>query len=170
MPERHELDSELRYAWDWFAYHAAQRFTAFNFFLIVFGAEIVGYTQAAAKHLTILGVVLGFVGTVVAVAFWAMEVRNAELVTCGREALNAIEKSLLCNIRADDQARKWLRDALPGRIERTIYDWLIRDQGRRDRRLRIYTHACWLRAVLVMVAVLSLLGSVWAAFGFPGNA
>ncbi|HUA75659.1 MAG TPA: hypothetical protein VL988_12960 [Solirubrobacteraceae bacterium] len=44
------LELRHRYAWDWFKHHADQRFSAFNFLLIVLGAVSVAYASAASHH------------------------------------------------------------------------------------------------------------------------
>jgi hypothetical protein len=51
--------AELDYAWDWFKYHASQRLTAFNFFLIMVGFLLVGYAHAIDKHFVYFGIGLG---------------------------------------------------------------------------------------------------------------
>jgi hypothetical protein len=176
-------DREQQYAWNWFSYHAGQRLTAFNFFLVIFGALLVGYVQAATHHLGLLGGVLGFLGLLVSLAFWAMDVRNSELVYCGRAALDALEKSLDIHPRADDQNRAWLGSALCVRegdraeVRKTpseadgedptdncrLYR-LVRGKPRRE---HVFTHSFWLRAVLLFVGVASVWGGCWAGVGFP---
>jgi hypothetical protein len=103
-----ELDIQLRYAWDWFSHHSRQRLTAFNFFLIVMGAIVVGYTQAVDDHAPALCACLGLLGVIVAIAFWGTEVRNEELVNCGRVVLDDLERQLAVAIARPSQDRTHL--------------------------------------------------------------
>jgi hypothetical protein len=155
-----QVELRLRYAWDWFSYHARQRLTAFNFFLIVMGAVVVGYTQAIESHLPALGVSLGVLGAFVALAFWAMDIRNEELVNCGRVALDEVEQELKLSIRSDDRDRKYLANAMRGRVEKRLYRWLGQEW---------FTHRRWLRAVIIGIGSLSLAAGAWAGVGFPGS-
>lgn len=168
MPSDSQAETEQAYAWNWFSYHAGQRLTAFNFFLVILGAVLVGYVQAITNDLQALGVVLGLFGLLVSLAFWAIDVRNAELVACGRAALDKLEGSLSINIRADDHERARLGEVIQGPLETRVYKWLTSDQSSRQPRLRLYTHTFWLRNVLVAAGVLSAAAFLWAAFAFPG--
>lgn len=161
MEDDRRFDLEFKYAWDWFSYHAQQRLTAFNFFLILMGAVVVSYTQAVNHDLQAFGVALGGLGAFVAVAFWAMEVRNEELVYCGRTALDVLEKKLEVAIRSDDEQRSHLAEAMRGSVEARIY---------RHLNPRELAHRTWLRRVIAVMGVLSLLAACWAALDFPGAA
>jgi len=154
-----ELDLQLRYSWDWFAYHAQQRLTAFNFFLVLMGAVAVGYTQALTSDIPELGVAVGVLGAFVALAFWAMDVRNAELVACGRAALDHVEAKLALSIGSEANERVRLKGALPGRVQSGIHGH-IDDQW--------FTHRRWLRSVIFVMGLLCILAAVWAGTGFLG--
>lgn len=155
------LDLEFKYAWDWFSYHARQRLTAFNFFLILMSAVVVGYTQAVNNDLPALGVTLGGLGAFVAVAFWAMDIRNEELVYCGRVALDQLEAKLAVSIRKDDESRAHLKQAMDGPLASRLF-------GRLDSRK--LSHRTWLRRVIGVMGLLSLAALAWAALDFPGSA
>jgi hypothetical protein len=137
MTDPTESDYEQTYAWGWFAYHAGQRLTAFNFFVVVLGAILVAYVQAADAHLRGLGVALGIVGILISLAFWVIDVRNTELVICGRAALDALEArpNMSITIRADDRDRKWLKSTLQGPVEGAIFSGL-RPAGTRNSSVR----------------------------------
>lgn len=153
-------DLQLRYAWDWFSYHARQRLTAFNFFLIVMGAVVVGYAQAVTNGLPAIAATLGLTGAFVALAFWAMDVRNEELVNCGRVALDEVERELKLSIRFDDEHRIRLDAAMPGRVGKRLHQGL---------NPRWFTHRRWLRTVITFMGVLSMVAGISAAAGFVGN-
>jgi hypothetical protein len=49
-PEKEQrLETELTYAWNWFQYHAGQRLTAFNFFLVMRSARVRGYLRSPTR-------------------------------------------------------------------------------------------------------------------------
>jgi len=157
------LELRMKYAWEWFEYHAGQRLTAFNFFLVLTGAVVVAYAQAVAHHSKTLGVGLGLFGGLVAFAFWAMDVRNEELVNCGREALDRLEEVLGMSIRRQDSDRAQLQKALRDWPQNRIYGWVAKDKRRRGRWL---THGRWLRIVIVATGALSLAAGGWACAGY----
>jgi hypothetical protein len=161
VSEEKKLELELQYSWDWFSYHAGQRLTAFNFFLVLMGAVVVGYTQAVDNELPALGIALGGLGALVAFAFLAMDVRNEELVRCGRAALDQVEAQMGVTIRKDDEDRKYLPDARKGLVAGLLL-WPFKDEE--------VTHRTWLRNVIAVMGLLSLAAGVWAGFDFPGPA
>jgi hypothetical protein len=85
----------MSHAWDYFAFHAQQRQTVFNFFLILVGASIAAYagtlgkSEAAYFHLMI-----GFLVSVSSILFWRLDKRNARLVKLAEEPLKRFELRL----------------------------------------------------------------------------
>lgn len=155
-----QLELEFQYAWDWFSYHARQRLTAFNFFLILMSAVVLGYAQAVDNDLPALGVALGALGAFVAIAFWAMDVRNEELVYCGRAALDDLETRLAITIRRDDRKRSHWDSAMQGPFASRL---------NRHVNSKRFTHTTWLRSVIALMGLLSLAALAWAAFDFPSS-
>lgn len=86
-------DVDADFAWNWFQYHASQRLTSFNFFLVIVGLLLVGYAQAVGHSWDGFGVALGMLGALVAAGFLALDVRNDELVQCGLVALEELDGS-----------------------------------------------------------------------------
>jgi hypothetical protein len=162
-----ELD--FQYAWNWFSYHASQRLTAFNFFLVLLGAILVGYSQAASHDVKVLGAALGLFGALVSAAFWVMDVRNTELVQCGRAALDQLEDSpvLHVRIRHSDGSRVYLKDVIYGPVTGRMF--AAADNGFPQFTSRVFTHSFWLRSVMMSVGLASLVATGWALFGFPGR-
>jgi hypothetical protein len=95
----------LTYAWNWFNYHAQQRLTAFHYFLIIVGFLMAGYITCLDKTLKLLQAVIGFVGIVISLAFWALDIRNGQLVDDGRDALRKLERALDMDIHRMDYDR-----------------------------------------------------------------
>lgn len=102
------------YAWGWFQYHASQRLTAFNFFLVIVGFLLVGYAQAILNRWDAFGVGLGVIGMCISIGFLALDVRNRELVNLGKATLKTLESTIGVSLCADDARpfvshRFWLR-------------------------------------------------------------
>jgi hypothetical protein len=169
----------FKYAWDWFAYHADQRLKAFNFFLILVTALAIAYAQAAQNHLRVLGFVVGLLGSVVAIGFWIIDIRNEELVNCGRWALDNLEQKLPSAIRNRDATRAELDRTLDpvgvGGLhlgswtvahERALLHRLTR--GGRNAGIAL-THRIWLRRLELLIGLLFVGGAVWSLFWGPAN-
>ena len=87
--------TKFEYAWRYFAYHAKQRVTMFNFFLLGSGviANAYGLLLRGESHLQAGGVAL--VGLLVCVIFFMLDIRNRQLVHLGEDALRRVEKDYL---------------------------------------------------------------------------
>jgi hypothetical protein len=109
IPEDKLFEYQLTYAWNWFSHHAAQRFAAFNFFLIVVGAVIVAYASATSNHQAIVGVAIAALAAIVALVFLALDFRNRQLVEVARKQLETLEEGTFdFKITTTDRmSRKW---------------------------------------------------------------
>ena len=91
MPIKKE--DELKYAWEWFKFHADQRTKVFHFYLLTTGALLYGLISIylagdkIPKEPVIF--ILSILGVASSVAFYLLEKRNEELVNCGRQYLEA---------------------------------------------------------------------------------
>ena len=132
-PEKH-FEKQLDYAWAWFEYHAGQRLTGFNFFLILAGASIVAYSNAVKDNAAALGVGVAGFGVVVAIAFFILDLRNEQLIAVGAANLESLEPTLELQIVGPDNA------------------------GRR----RVANHTFVLRSILGTFALLGVAAAVWA--------
>lgn len=161
-----EIDIEYKYAWDWFSYHAAQRLIAFRFFLIIIGAVSVGYSTCLANKFFWPSVIISSFGVFISVAFYFLEIRNEELVNCGRHALNKLEgreegekrEVIELKIRLDDYNREYLTESL---------DWFSRKLIPRILPASLIKHRFWLRAIygftfvsFLVLTILTLLGII----------
>ena len=106
----------LDYAWKWFQYHAGQRMLAFNFLLLLMGALSVGYYKARDSGSHGHAAIVAFFGVVVTLAFLILDLRNADLVQLGRDALKSLERlpefaslSHACKLATCDQDRCLLK-------------------------------------------------------------
>jgi|SRR3977135_3109127 hypothetical protein len=87
----------ISHAWNYFLYHAQQRQTVFNFFLILVGASVAAYASTLAKaegshdrfHL-----VLGLLVLVSSFLFWRLDKRGSRLVKLAEAPLKNFEDRL----------------------------------------------------------------------------
>ena len=117
MRENLDIDTKtlaLYYAWDHFAYHAGQRQTVFNFFLLVIGGCVAAYGATMGESGAVYTYFRCFLGVVLALAslvFWRLDQRNAQLVKISEEALKDLEAQMakdikVPSIRLMENARK----------------------------------------------------------------
>jgi|ERR1700722_18351328 hypothetical protein len=82
----------MSHAWNYFAFHAQQRQTVFNFFLILVGASIAAYAATLAKpEATYFHLTIGLLILTSSALFWRLDKRNARLVKLAEEALKKLE-------------------------------------------------------------------------------
>jgi hypothetical protein len=165
-------DKKLEYAWNWFEYHAGQRLTAFNYFLILIGVVVAGYLKCVelagksqpymeqAEMAAIwwsLAFAIGLFGMIISMAFWFLDIRNEELINCGRDALELLESSMKLTIRQDDKERNHLAKSLD------FFSRLIplSFMG------KLASHHFWLRSIILFSAMSFFIAScftAWIAF------
>lgn len=87
----------MEHAWRYFALHAEQRTTVFNFFAAAAGLTLSGLAYVSATNSTPseYGVVAGFGATLLALVFWKLDQRVAQLTKCAEEILIVSEKLAL---------------------------------------------------------------------------
>jgi hypothetical protein len=153
-------EQEYKYAWDWFSYHAAQRLTTFRFFLILIGVVVIGYFKCVELHWPRFGIVMGSFGGLIAVAFWLLEIRNEELVNCGRAALDRLEEKMQLTVRKDDVERKHLKKSL-GVLSGALYCIIPESCGN-----KLVKHRFWLRSIHGVTFWGFVLAAIYAGRGF----
>jgi hypothetical protein len=157
----------LDHSWKWFSYHAEQRLTAFNYYLIIVGVLVVGFFKCVEEGWWLIGAVVAAFGTAVSLAFWLLDIRNTELVNYGREELERFEPKFGLHIRERDKSRKALWAAM-GRPSRLLFrlgkDVAVKDGSMPD---WLTKHQTWLRIILwcglisfAVAVIFSLLNSV----------
>jgi len=88
-------NARFEYAWKYFDFHAAQRTTMFNFFIIFSGVFINACVKLLEnKFYTFLGIA-SFIGIVITFMFICLERRNEELVHIAEDILRILEKEVL---------------------------------------------------------------------------
>jgi len=142
-----EKELAYKYAWNWFSYHAKQRYTAFYYFLLTIGALSWAYSQSykpinQTNATNIIAVAIGIIGLILSFSFLFIERRGVELVDDGRDLLDQLERETFpftnFSIRKTDIERK----------TRCCNCLLI--------------HECWIRIVLVSSVFFSTMAIVYA--------
>jgi len=92
-------DARLTYAWEWFKYHAAQRVSMFNYFLIITGifanAYVAMLKEGSKEILPLGGMALGAIGALTAIGFVVLDYRNGYLVERGERVLKNLETNAI---------------------------------------------------------------------------
>lgn len=103
--------TRFEYAWRYFALHARQRVTMFNFFLLGSGviANAYGLLLREQLHWQAGGVAL--IGLLVCVVSFMLDIRNHQLVHHGEDALRRVEQDYLLSsdqVNSDDKAPEYV--------------------------------------------------------------
>lgn len=90
-------DKETEHLWRYFALHAQQRISVFNFFVVFSGviATGIGGALQAGRTNTFLVVVLGLLLALLSFVFSRLDQRNSDLVKISERALRASERNYL---------------------------------------------------------------------------
>lgn len=96
----------LDHAWRYFALHAGQRMSMFNYFLILFGLVSAGVAGCIRANglLLLVGAGLGIVLLAVAYVFWKLDQRTAFLVKHAEGVLCNLEKEYVSKMEGLFQA------------------------------------------------------------------
>jgi hypothetical protein len=89
------FEKRLNYALDFFKYHAGQRMSMFNYFLIFVGLVLNGYASLLKDGYDHLASGLAIMGAVLTTFFIFLERRNEELVHISEDVLEWLEKDVL---------------------------------------------------------------------------
>jgi hypothetical protein len=93
-PDPNEIAKQAReHAWNWFAFHAAQRMQAFNFFVVATAFLIAAYASLLEKNPG-AAAVLAAVGAWLTIWFNRLEARSRQLVMVGERALTVSQRRL----------------------------------------------------------------------------
>ena len=89
------LKVRLDYAWKWFDFHAKQRVTMFNFFLIGCGILANALVVAHKERFHVTEAALGFLGGVTSIGFICLDMRNRQLLCSAQDVLAKLEGEVL---------------------------------------------------------------------------
>jgi hypothetical protein len=88
------FENRLKYAWDYFDFHARQRTTMFNFFVLFVGFVLNAYATLLKDH-SYIAMIVAFVGAILVIFFLMFDRRNEELVHIAEAVLESLEKDVL---------------------------------------------------------------------------
>jgi hypothetical protein len=94
----------ISHAWNYFVYHAQQRQTVFNFFLILVGASIAAFGATLAKPESshpLFHAVLGVLISVCSFLFWRLDRRSTRLIKLAEAPLRSFESRLTAQTGID---------------------------------------------------------------------
>lgn len=78
----------LEYGFRWFEFHAQQRVTTFNFYLVIYSG-LVAAVSFLVKEKILLGSILASLLMIgMSVLFWQLDVRNRQLIDIGESILS----------------------------------------------------------------------------------
>lgn len=88
---------DLTHAWNYFAFHAAQRISVFNFFIVFSGLIVAGLgaSLTAPPRLSAFGIGLGLLLLLLSLVFWQLDRRVSFMIKHSEAALAAAEKASL---------------------------------------------------------------------------
>ena len=117
----------MSHAWSWFEVHTVQRQNYVNFFWLAVGLLSTAYVGALSGKLHYLAAAVSFIGVVISISFFSIDLRNRELIHAGERPLKDLQDRLadlltldsLRILEAVEQPKyRWTR---MGRIVRTMH-------------------------------------------------
>lgn len=87
------FSTQLDYSWKWFDFHAKQRVSMFNYFLIASGILANAYVHIFSSDWYRLASAVAFIGFIIAIVFVILDCRNAKLVYLAEDVLRKLEMS-----------------------------------------------------------------------------
>ncbi len=89
-------EKALDHAWAYFALHAAQRITVFNYFVVFAGILCTGLaaTVQAPNRLAFVGIALGLLLSMLSFLFWKLDERTSFLVKHAEDTIKALEPTI----------------------------------------------------------------------------
>jgi hypothetical protein len=135
--------SALEHAWRYFALHAGQRISIFNFFLLVSGSIGAGLAACLQKGgaFDFVGCGLGALLMLVAFAFWKLDQRTAFLIKHAESAISAIEATM----------------PVAGRLVSTEASATDAERGRQRGLARMWTYGQVFRVVYAAMGAVGLI-------------
>ena len=123
-----------KYAWDYFHFHATQRLTTFNFYIVIITVITTGLVKIMSGSLEhkVVGIYLGALVSAISFIFWKIDQRNSCLVHNGEKALKALDQKAtegypslqaLKIFEIDNQEMKKIEDNNPRNFLRHRYSY-----------------------------------------------
>jgi hypothetical protein len=148
------IKDQLDFAWKWFVYHADQRMKMFNFMLVVFGVLSTAIVTAISNKISpFVEIVLCFMSSVLAVAFYLLDRRNYKLVELGRDALVILERNYLFKVDATVRSQN---------CPAIVSNQVKKDEEAKTilQMLRKGMHRVWIPAIAGSFGVIFIIGAI----------
>jgi hypothetical protein len=161
MMKEQTASSVRQEAWDYFALHASQRLTTFNFYIVIATLITTGIFASLHKDFKVpsAGVALGLLLIYLSIVFWKLDERNKIIIKGAEDALKFFETQL------DD-----VKDPVNGPHVLKLF---LRDDFLSEQRRKVKTFSPWRKhysyttsfnAVFQAFALLGLLGALLSAY------
>ncbi|UMY16790.1 hypothetical protein MMB17_19285 [Methylobacterium organophilum] len=145
-------DKVLEHLWRYFALHAQQRVSVFNFFVVLSGviSAAIGGALQVGGPLNFVVVILGLLLPLLSFVFWRLDQRNSDLVKIAERALRRAEEAHL-----PDYARIFVRESLAGTGAAAAEDRLTQTR---------WTFRMSFRLIFVVMGIAGTLASGFAVY------
>jgi hypothetical protein len=81
-------ETALEYGFKWFEFHAQQRITTFNLYLIVYSGLAAAVSFLLKEKLPLGSILISLMMIGVSILFWQLDVRNRQLIKIGESILS----------------------------------------------------------------------------------
>lgn len=157
-PQWDLYNARFNYAWKYFDFHATQRTTMFNFFIIFSGFFIGACAQLFREgHYHFVGI-LSLFGFIISFFFIFLERRNEELVHIAGDILHELEKEVTFTKFARNvvcpNRRKWWGGRLKDRRDVPLGIFMRQDHEDNDPKIKKSenSHGRWLPWIELLIA------------------
>lgn len=158
IPPVELLKARSQLAWNWFEYHARQRMTMFNNFLIITGILINAYALGVKDGFYGMAALVALLGFLQALCFFMIDVRSRHLIRYGEDVLEKLERDTLF---PDSFTSPEIAGGKTLGLLRCDQD--LRE-GKRFIPRRLYKMKYWIRGMYVLVLLAFVLAVVDAGF------
>jgi hypothetical protein len=81
-------ETALEYGFKWFEFHAQQRITSFNFYLVIYSGLAAAVSFSLKEKLQLGSILISLMMIGVSILFWQLDVRNRQLIKIGESILS----------------------------------------------------------------------------------
>jgi hypothetical protein len=160
----------FEYAWRYFDFHAKQRTTMFNFFLLFSGLMLNGCFLLFQQRHSVLLFFASILGIAITFMFLFLERRNEELVHVAEDILRAVERDVLFlgfsrQVKWPKQ-RKWFGRMIEQDTTIDLGIFTREDKYEAQHLVSRYRHGVWLPRVQMAIAALYFLFALASIYLF----
>jgi hypothetical protein len=147
----------FEYAWRYFDFHAKQRTTMFNFFVLFSGLFLNACFLLLQQRHYLLLLISSLLGASVTILFIFLERRNEELVHVAEDVLRWVEKDILFKdfnrLIEWPHQRTWLGIMKGTPTTKALGIFIRQDDDAHENRKSKYPHGIWLPFIHVAIAL-----------------